>query len=370
MASDSILTPMKIPYLKPIGNAIRNYGYRMKPGHLPNEMIFFVTTRCGYKCKTCFYWQDLNTGNNELTLDEIRKISASMDHLSRLLITGGEPYLRSDLPEICKIFHDQNQCERFHIPTHGFNPGRIAEMAEKILINCPRSVANFSFSIDGLRQTHEEISQIPGSFDKVIESAQKVSQLSEKYSNMSVQGICVVSNKNYNEVLDLAKLLQESVPKLTLMPTPLRGEPLNPDLRPPSREEWLRLMKELEPIIDSSKEKNLSFPLDRYFARSRRRYLDKVTADIIETDKQPFQCTAGDTIGVMEPDGRIKLCELKLAIDVGNLRDHNYEFRKVWFSPEADKVREKVKTCSCFHGCFLGPSLYYSPLHLIRSLVS
>ena len=361
---------MKIPYLTAISNTLENYSYRAKLGHLPKELIYFVTTRCGYKCKTCFYWQELNTGKNELTLEEIRKISASIDDLSRILITGGEPYLRSDLPEICKIFHDQNRCRRFHIPTHGFNPDRIAEMAERILRNCPRSGINFGFSIDGLQKTHEEISQIPGSFPKVIETAKKVSLLKKKYSNLSLHVICVVSNKNYGEVLELASFLKEEVPVAGFLPTPIRGEPLNADLKPPTPKEWLDLTGRLEAIVDSSREAELTFPLDRHFARSRRRYLDKVTAEILETDQQPFPCTAGDTIGVMEPDGRIKLCELKLAIDVGNLRSANYEFRKVWFSPEANAVREKIKTCSCYHGCFLGPSLYYSPLHLIRSLLS
>lgn len=359
---------MKIPYLNYINDLTQSYAHRSKKEHLPTELIYFVTTRCGYKCKTCFYWQDLNSGKSELTLDEIRKISDTLGPLDRILISGGEPYLRSDLPEICKIFHDQNSCKRFHIPTHGFNPDRIAEIAENVLKNCPNSVVNFGFSIDGLKKTHEEISQIPGSFEKVFESAQKVSLLKERYSNMSVHVICVISNKNYGEILELARLIKDKLPLAALLPTPIRGMPLNPDLRPPTGQEWLALTRDLEPILSNSAENNLSFPLDRYFARTRRRYIDKTTATVIDTDQQPFPCVAGDVIGVMEPDGRIKLCELKLAIDVGNVRNAGYDFRKVWFSEEANKVREKIKTCSCYHGCFLTPSLYYSPLHMIRSL--
>ena len=243
-------------------------------------------------------------------------------------------------------------------------------MAERIVRLCPKAVINFSFSIDGLEKTHEEISQIPGSFPKIIETAKRVVRLNEKYHNMSTNAICVVSNRNLEEVLRLAEFLKKEIPQLGFMPTPLRGEPLNPELKPPGRQEWLDFTARLEPIVDYSREENLTFPLDRYFSRSRRRYLDKVTADILETDQQPFPCVAGDIIGVMEPDGRVKLCELKLAVDVGNVRNTDYDFGKVWFSAEADAIREKVKTCSCYHGCFLGPSLYYSPLHLIRSLVS
>ncbi len=361
---------MRIPYLKTIANTLDNYAYRMKPGHLPRELIFFVTTRCGYKCKTCFYWQELNTIKNELTVDEIRKISASLDDLQRILFSGGEPYLRDDLPEICKIFHDQNHCTRFHIPTHGFNPDRIGQIAEKILVNCPNTQVNFGLSIDGLEKTHEAISQIPGSFAKVIETGRRLCALKDKYRNFSVSVICVVSNANRDEILQLAKFIKQELPASGFLPTPLRGEPLSPELKPPTAEEWLAFTNQLEEIVDHSRNVTSTFAPDRYFSRSRRRYLDKVTAEILETDKQPAPCTAGDTIGVMEPDGRIKLCELKLAIDVGNLRDVGYDFKKVWFAPAADAVREKVKTCSCYHGCFLGPSLYYSPLHLIRSLVS
>lgn len=360
---------MKIPYVKAISNAIENYSYQAKEGHLPRELIYFVTTRCGYKCRTCFYWQELNTIKNELSLEEIKKISASMDDLQRVLFSGGEPYLRLDLPEICKIFHDQNNCKRFHIPTHGFNPDHIEGLAEKVLINCPRTTVNFGLSIDGFEKTHESISQIPGSFEKILETGRRLCALNKKYPNSSVSVICCVSNANKGEILELAKFIQKELPTAGFMPTPIRGEPLAPELQPPTGAEWMAFTDELEKVVDQSRDKNLDFPLDRYFSRSRRRFLDKVTAGIIDTDKQPVPCKAGDTIGVMEPDGRIKLCELKLAIDVGNVRDVDYDFRKVWFSDKANEVREKVKSCSCYHGCFLGPSLYYSPLHLVRSLI-
>ena len=360
---------MNIPYAKTVANVVDNYTYRLKPGHLPRELIFFVTTRCGYKCKTCFYWQELNTIKNELNLEEIKKISASLDDLQRILFSGGEPYLRDDLPEICQIFHDQNHCQRFHIPTHGFNPDRIEKLAERILVLCPRTNVNFGLSIDGMEKTHEAISQIPGSFAKVIETGRRLCALRKKYRNASVSVICVASNANRNEILELANYIKQELPTCGFMPTPLRGEPLSPELKAPTGEQWLEFTGELESVVDDSRKKKSSFAPDRFFSRSRRRFLDKVTAGILDTDKQPVACTAGDTIGVMEPDGRIKLCELKLAIDVGNVRDTGYDFRKVWFSPAADAVREKVKTCSCYHGCFLGPALYYSPLHLIRSLI-
>jgi sulfatase maturation enzyme AslB (radical SAM superfamily) len=40
-------------------------------------VIFFVTSVCNAKCRTCFYWEELNQ-HGDLTWDEIRKLALSM----------------------------------------------------------------------------------------------------------------------------------------------------------------------------------------------------------------------------------------------------------------------------------------------------
>ena len=62
---------------------------------MPEYVTFFVTNRCNCKCKHCFFWKELNNLKNELTLDEIKKISMSMGKFSVLSLTGGEPSLSS-----------------------------------------------------------------------------------------------------------------------------------------------------------------------------------------------------------------------------------------------------------------------------------
>ena len=57
------------------------------------------------KCSHCFYHDSLNKKFNELTVDELDKITKSMDPLLHLILTGGEPYLRHDLDQIVKNFY-------------------------------------------------------------------------------------------------------------------------------------------------------------------------------------------------------------------------------------------------------------------------
>ena len=73
------------------------------------ESIFlFVTGRCNAKCAMCFYAQEMDKKQPDLTFDEIKKISETAGQFNRLWISGGEPTLREDLPEILELFYKNN----------------------------------------------------------------------------------------------------------------------------------------------------------------------------------------------------------------------------------------------------------------------
>ena len=70
---------------------------------LPVSLIFFVTSKSNLLCKHCFYWEELNLPKNELSLEEIEKVARSLPNLLTVSLTGGEPYLRPDLPQIVAL---------------------------------------------------------------------------------------------------------------------------------------------------------------------------------------------------------------------------------------------------------------------------
>ena len=86
--------------------------------------------------------------------------------------------------------------------------------------------------------------------------------------------------------------------------------------------------------------------------RLERRY--GLWAELLNGAQLPFTCQAGNLIGVLEPDGGVRLCESFPLI--GNVRDVNLDFSSIWFSAAAEKSRAHVKGCSCTHGCFIGAS--------------
>ena len=68
-----------------------------------------------------------------MSLDEIQKISKSLDSLLWLAFSGGEIYLRDDLVEISKVFYRNNRPAIMLYPTNGLLPELIRDRTEEIL---------------------------------------------------------------------------------------------------------------------------------------------------------------------------------------------------------------------------------------------
>jgi MoaA/NifB/PqqE/SkfB family radical SAM enzyme len=61
-----------------------------------------VTYRCNFRCHICSYWQEPHTPAEELTVEQFAR---GAENLARggsmlLILAGGEPLLRADLPDI------------------------------------------------------------------------------------------------------------------------------------------------------------------------------------------------------------------------------------------------------------------------------
>jgi len=73
------------------------------PG-MPLNLTFSLTNVCQSRCKTCNIWElykiHPEKRNEELILEEIEEIFRSMGHIYVFNVSGGEPFLRSDITEI------------------------------------------------------------------------------------------------------------------------------------------------------------------------------------------------------------------------------------------------------------------------------
>ena len=330
-----------------------------------NELIFAITYKCNFRCKTCYYVDTMDNSGKELSIDEIKRISSSIGKFNNLLISGGEPFLRDDLAEICEIFYLKNKICHIHLPTNGFYTEKIYNYTRKILHKCPNLRLTIGLPLDGLQETHDKIKGIKGSFEKVIETTKSLSALKKEFDNLNIYIITVVNNLNLNEIISLSEFVKNDLPVNSHGPSPMRGTPYDKALVPPSYKEWDVLSKRLMKYHRYWNKKSGDTKLRIFLANNRVRYLYRIYTRVLKGKKLPFRCQAGNIIGVLEPNGDVRLCEL--TDTVGNVRSADYDFRTVWFSDKAHDMREKIKDCACTHACFLGPSIELHLPALLRS---
>ena len=161
------------------------------------QVIYHVTRKCNARCLSCFSWRRTEVDTPELTLDELARITSSMPKFPWLLLSGGEPFLRTDLPAIISMFYETNEVRHMTLPTNALTPERIAAMTEQICAVAPEATLNLVLSIDGIGEEHDRMRGVPGNFDALMETWRLVAPLRDKLQNLSVKFHTVLSNLNY-----------------------------------------------------------------------------------------------------------------------------------------------------------------------------
>jgi len=327
----------------------------------PEHLIFFVTSKCNFNCKMCFYKNSLGQNKNELNIDEIERISKNMPHFHWLQISGGETFLRDDLDEICGLFARNNQVRFFNIPTNGFFSEKIIETTEKILKNNPKSFFNIGVSVLGLRDIHEGITGIKGSFDRAITTYFKLFDLKKQYRNL---GLSFPVNQNiYNEkgIKPLFDFLMKECKAEQIGFNLARGENVAHKYTTTSPQLYLENWNYLLELASNRNNYYFQIPLKKLFYSIHMLQKD-MTYETARYNRFIIPCYAARISGVIDETGNIFSCEMRKT-PLGNLRKSNYDFCAIWNSERAKEERRQIKNsrCFCTHECFMTTNIIFNP---------
>src|ERR1051325_2506026 len=89
-----------------------------------NSLFLFVTSRCNSLCRTCFYFDKLNS-KDPLTPKQMGGLPEPAPPFRKLWLSGGEPFLRDELAEIVAMFVRRNGVRNVNLPTHGLLPDKM-----------------------------------------------------------------------------------------------------------------------------------------------------------------------------------------------------------------------------------------------------
>jgi MoaA/NifB/PqqE/SkfB family radical SAM enzyme len=336
----------------------------------PILLNILVTSVCDMRCVHCFFTDELDDKPRKLKqmkTQEIQKISETLGaNLPVLVIAGGEPFTRKDLPEIARAFYENNRLESIYLMSNGQIQKRILPDVARILEECPNLNVVVALGIDGLREDHEKIRQKPGSWDIAIDTARKLQQIKAGTPRLDVQTCTCFMNSNQDRIFDWYDFLKND----------LKPDKVNVNyIRPPSA-----VPKELD--IDISRYHRLTGQIGEdsahaalknnysgdagFFKAAIDVYMHELIAKTAFEGRPQLRCFAGDAGGVIYDEGTVSSCE---NLDgIGNLRDYDWDFSKLWYSEKMNARREQVADgCFCTHesNCYY-PSLAFNPQHLVQ----
>ena len=346
---------MKFSPFRHIGSVV----WKSTPVHL----TFFLTRRCNAHCPFCFYLSSESDSNEaELTLDEIEKISASMNSLLWLAFSGGEIFLRDDLVEITKIFYKQNKPSIILFPTNGLLTDSIRQKIEAVLKHCRKSTVVVKLSLEGTELTHDSI-RGKNSFRKTLETYHSLKKLLDKYTNfeLGINTVFLTANQyNMDELIQFVNGLNKIKTHTISL---IRGNVSDERLKDVDTGEYLQTIKKIESNLKNKKSAIYSFKGARLKAAQDILQRRLIHETLIE-NRQLIPCYAGRLNLVLTESGQLYPCEsFDTKMNLGNVRDNGYNIKKILRTGQAQRVIRSIQSngCFCTHECYLMTNILFNP---------
>jgi MoaA/NifB/PqqE/SkfB family radical SAM enzyme len=134
----------------------------------PFKLTLSLTERCDCRCQACFIWR--RGPGPEPSPEAIRGALAGAPWIRWVNLTGGEIFLRDDVPAVARAVVDAlPRLAVLDFPTTGQRTARIvADVSEIAALGVPRLYV--TVSLEGPPQVHDRLRGRPGAFERMVET--------------------------------------------------------------------------------------------------------------------------------------------------------------------------------------------------------
>lgn len=282
------------------------------------DAVLAVTYLCNSRCIMCNIWQikDLPT----LKAEEYLKLPASLRDIN---ISGGEPFLRPDLPQI--IANIVKACPKANIiiSSNGFATDLIISKMKEILKIKPD--IGVSISIDGVGEKHYEVRRIPQGFEKDMETLRQLKAIGVRQDKLRIGFTAGDYNIDHlSKVYDLARQLGI---EMTL--AAVHNSENYFQITTNKIDKYAKFDQEIWYVI---KEELKTFNPKRWL----RAYFAFALLHFVKTKKRALPSYCGTNSLYMDPDGWVFPADISTR-RMGNLKD-NKSMTDLFMTEQAQKV--------------------------------
>lgn len=273
------------------------------------------------RCQMCNIWKYPTDSKEEIKASDL----ATLPKLKFINLTGGEPFIREDLPEIVEECY--RHTPRIVISTSGWYDERVIKLAEQF----PK--IGIRISIEGLKDKNDELRGREGGFDKGLRTLRTLREMGLKDIGFG----CTVSNHNSSDMLALYRLSRE-------MGMEFATAAFHNSYYFHKDDNVISNQEEVAANFRRLIKNQLQEPHPKSWFRA---YFNMGLINYIHGGRRLLPCEAGTANFFIDPWGEVYPCnglEKKYWMEsMGNI--HNAPFMDIWNSPQAQKVRELVKNC-------------------------
>ena len=277
-----------------------------------------VTYRCNARCTMCNRYKAPSKPEEELSVETIKKLPK----MYFTNITGGEPFIRSDLPDIVRELYKIS--DRIVISTNGFFTDRIVALAKEF----PQ--IGIRISIEGLEKTNNEIRGLENGYQRGYRTLKKLREMGMKDVGFGM----TVQDRNAPDLVPLYNIsdkmgMEFATASLHNSFYFVEAKNIIHD-RPMVAKNFERLINKL---LRSKSPK-------KWF----RAYFNHGLINYIYGQPRLLPCDMSFDTFFIDPYGDVMPCNGTKDKEVmGNLNTQNWD--ELWNSKEAEKVRSKVRHC-------------------------
>ena len=277
-----------------------------------------VTYRCNARCTMCNRYKAPSKPDEEINLETIKKLPK----MYFTNITGGEPFIREDLPDIVRELYKKS--DRIVISTNGFFTDRIIKLCEEF----PN--VGIRISIEGLEETNNAIRGLDDGFNKGYSTLKKLVEMNHPDVGFGM----TVQDANAKDLVPLYEKSNEL--NMEFATASLHNSFYFVEAKNIIKDRMM-VAKEFERLVNKLLESNSP---KKWF----RAYFNHGLINYIFGQKRLLPCDMSFDTFFIDPYGDVMPCNGTKDKEVmGNLNNQTWD--ELWNSEQAEKVRTKVRCC-------------------------
>jgi len=312
-------------------------------------VILMPHSRCNCRCVMCDIWKG-NNNVKQLEEDDIIKLLDSLRRLDtkEVVMSGGEALMHPNFFRLCEIIKSRKI--KITLLSTGL---LLKKYASEILAKTDEVIV----SLDGSREVHDKIRNIPNAYVKLKEGVQELKRLNPKFK---VTARSVIQKENFRDfpnIVDAAKEI--GLDQISFLTADVTTDAFNrPELWGEEKVSEIRLSSEelekFKDVIETLIRTHSADFQNRFIAESPervRRFYEYYAAFQGLNQFPTVRCNAPWVSAVIEADGSVRPCffhEVIGDIREASLADIINSEKSISFRKNLDVQKNEIcKKCVC-----------------------